>query len=186
MNKDNAHLYLPLVAALAAGKTIQRKVHSFPGGWADAIGGPSFLLDPEYYRVKPEFTPPAEIYLNELCNSLLSGWHASADDARREAAAAGIVATPNVIRFRLDDSYTPPDPVSGFTNVYPTGCGGIYTTLSDLPWTLPSLRIAKMVEVPPRIVYLHHDPEAGESVARAGKEYISRFTITHQYVECWD
>ena len=50
MNKDNAHLYLPLVQALAEGKTIQIK--NMDEEWAD-IFDPSFLPDREY-RIKPQ------------------------------------------------------------------------------------------------------------------------------------
>ena len=50
MNKDNAHLYLPLVQALADGKVIQRNEH---WGWAD-INDPALTCDPSKYRIKPE------------------------------------------------------------------------------------------------------------------------------------
>ena len=50
MNKENAHLYLPLVKALADGKTIQ--IIS-AGSWSDVLG-PSFSDPPENYRIKPE------------------------------------------------------------------------------------------------------------------------------------
>ena len=53
MNKENAHLYLPLVQALADGKTIQHKMSK---NWTDiddnvVIG---FYDHPENYRIKPE------------------------------------------------------------------------------------------------------------------------------------
>ena len=53
MNKENAHLFLPLVQALADGKTVQWK--SDEGFWNDIheIGFCSYD-DPEYYRIKPE------------------------------------------------------------------------------------------------------------------------------------
>ncbi len=50
MNKGNAAQYLPLVQALAEGKTIQLKYIN--GGWKD-IDTPEFNTAPEYYRVKP-------------------------------------------------------------------------------------------------------------------------------------
>jgi hypothetical protein len=50
MNKDNAHLYLPLVQALAEGKTIQ---HSYGDAqWADLLS-PDFRLPASDYRIKP-------------------------------------------------------------------------------------------------------------------------------------
>jgi hypothetical protein len=50
MNKENAHLYLPLVQALADGKTIQVK-HN--GIWNDCVRV-DFNAEPKYYRIKPE------------------------------------------------------------------------------------------------------------------------------------
>lgn len=51
MNKEDAHLYLPLVQALADGRTLQAK--DIQGKWFDldniALGGGS-----EHYRIKPE------------------------------------------------------------------------------------------------------------------------------------
>ena len=51
MTKENAHLYLPLVQALADGRTLQAK--DIQGKWFDldnfAFGG-----DPEHYQIKPE------------------------------------------------------------------------------------------------------------------------------------
>ena len=50
MNKENAHLYLPLVQALVDGRDIQ-----WGGpvdGWADV--SPNFTDAPENYRIKPK------------------------------------------------------------------------------------------------------------------------------------
>ena len=71
MNKENAHLFLPLVQALADGKIIQRKLpHCKFGGtnpdgttylvdspeeWVDGtVGGFAFHNAPSCYRIKPE------------------------------------------------------------------------------------------------------------------------------------
>jgi len=53
MNKENAHLYLPLVQALAEGKTIQ---FNQGDAWIDAATNADFkwLDSPDNYRVKPE------------------------------------------------------------------------------------------------------------------------------------
>lgn len=53
MNKDNARDFLPLVKALAEGKTIQ---YRHDGGWEDVdlFGGVDFDNPPECYRIKPE------------------------------------------------------------------------------------------------------------------------------------
>ena len=50
MNKDNAKDYLPLVQALADGKTIQLKKLD---GWSDCERT-GFSFPPDQYRIKPE------------------------------------------------------------------------------------------------------------------------------------
>lgn len=56
MNKDNAHLFLPLVQALADGKEIQQS----SGDKWKSHKSYSFGFNPEYYRIKPE---PVEVKL---------------------------------------------------------------------------------------------------------------------------
>ncbi len=51
MNKDNAAQFLPLVQALAEGKTIQLRHSS--DNWMDH-SNPDFGLAPVNYRIKPE------------------------------------------------------------------------------------------------------------------------------------
>lgn len=67
MNKDNAKDFLPLVQALADGKTIQfRQQPSFP--WTDLVPAElGFIWDSTNYRIKPE---PIEL---ELWYHLASG-----------------------------------------------------------------------------------------------------------------
>jgi hypothetical protein len=63
MNKDNAHLYLPLVQALADGKTIQWKPDD--GIWDDIDEIKFFMYDDlSCYRIKPE-PRTFEMYINE-------------------------------------------------------------------------------------------------------------------------
>ena len=50
MNNNDAHLYLPLVHALADGKTLQIEIGS---EWED-INDPSLTRPPQDYRIKPE------------------------------------------------------------------------------------------------------------------------------------
>lgn len=81
MNASNAQDYLPLVQALAEGKTIQ-VIDILDGGWIDIhsmdLGAPA-----NHYRVKPE---PREIWVNRHEDAGLScNFYAS-----REAAADGI------------------------------------------------------------------------------------------------
>lgn len=68
MNKDNAKDYLPLVQALADGKTIQLKCGD--GRWHDQNGGVSFALEAENYRIKPE---PRDIWVNRYPNGMENG-----------------------------------------------------------------------------------------------------------------
>jgi hypothetical protein len=59
MDKDNAHLYLPLVQALAEGKTIE---HSYDGDyWTKIPSTIDFLLAPEQYRIATEPRKPIEL-----------------------------------------------------------------------------------------------------------------------------
>lgn len=51
MNASNAKDYLPLVQALAEGKTIEEK---YGDGWWGALRDPQFTRKPDQYRVKPE------------------------------------------------------------------------------------------------------------------------------------
>jgi hypothetical protein len=51
MNKEDAHLYLPFVQALADGKTLQAK--NIQGKWID-LSEIEFGGEPEHYRIKPE------------------------------------------------------------------------------------------------------------------------------------
>lgn len=53
MNKENAHEYLPLVQALANGKTIQSSYTSDQHGWFD-VDEVNFGSSHECYRIKPE------------------------------------------------------------------------------------------------------------------------------------
>lgn len=72
MNKDNAHQYLPLVQALADGKTIQFQ-NVINNEWEDNV---ELRLEysPEYYRIKPEprtfemwvFKPSGNWYRDEV------------------------------------------------------------------------------------------------------------------------
>jgi len=53
MNKETAHEYLPLVQALADGKTIQMRGHDMAGAeWWDDIDEFYFDIKPENYRIK--------------------------------------------------------------------------------------------------------------------------------------
>jgi len=82
MNKDNAHLYLPLVQALADGFIVQRQAIGFDT-WQN-IGDYEFCLPPEHYRIKPE---PIErwvalVKVGEL-TALSQMHHASKEDCER-------------------------------------------------------------------------------------------------------
>ncbi len=59
MTKDNAQDFLPLVQALAEGKTVQYRL--LGEKWSTG-GDVDFSLPPDQYRIKPE---PREIWVNE-------------------------------------------------------------------------------------------------------------------------
>ena len=70
MNKDNAKDYLPLVQALAEGKTIQ--LFSDGDGWED-IRSPIFDRPAKLYRIKPEPSQQSlemANYLEEMAKSI--------------------------------------------------------------------------------------------------------------------
>ncbi len=88
MTKHNAHLYLPILQALAEGKTIQyRGDHS---GWIDSNPDTRFNLglDPENYRIKPdpvkvplgpEDVPPGSVFRwIDQKHSFLAVWYSVA------------------------------------------------------------------------------------------------------------
>lgn len=79
MNKDNAHLYLPFVQALAEGKTIQI---FFNNEWND-MDVVSFSADPHKYRIKPE---PRVLYVNEYTSGYHLGY-SNKSQADRDAVA---------------------------------------------------------------------------------------------------
>lgn len=59
MNKENAHLYLPLVQALADGKDIE---HSYDGKyWEKIPNNVDFLFAPDQYRIAIEPRKPIEL-----------------------------------------------------------------------------------------------------------------------------
>lgn len=66
MNKDNAKEFLPLVQALAEGKTIQYKHEGYDKEWRD-YRNPSFHHPASYYRIKPE---PRSIYIVEVLHGI--------------------------------------------------------------------------------------------------------------------
>ena len=53
MNQSNANQYLPLIQALAEGKTIQYNRRSVEDAWVD-LNNVSFVYAPTRYRIKPE------------------------------------------------------------------------------------------------------------------------------------
>jgi len=69
MNKENAHKYLPLVQALADGKTIQHKW--LDNHWIDIDDHKIiYFHEPShYYRIKPE-PRTFKIYVNKYTNQI--------------------------------------------------------------------------------------------------------------------
>ena len=79
MNAQNAREYLPLVQALADGKTLQTSCPSF--GWHD-VEEYHFVKSPRHYRIKPEprtfemwLTPEGAMYsVAEIAERRIEGW----------------------------------------------------------------------------------------------------------------
>lgn len=86
MTKENAKDFLPLVQALAEGKTIQTLNYAM--NWID---NPqlTFNHDIKYYRIKPEPPKPKDIWVNEYegCDFL----HPSKEEALSSASSFGII-----------------------------------------------------------------------------------------------
>lgn len=69
MTKENAKDFLPLVQALAEGKTIQIIAHDNKN-WIDSSSW-NFTKEPKDYRIKPEPPKPKDIWVNEYNKELL-------------------------------------------------------------------------------------------------------------------
>ena len=80
MNKENAHLFLPLVKALADGKTIQ---YYSDGRWVDDGGNIGFSNDPDLYRIKPEPHVRWALYTKNGEYTASYANKAAAEEARR-------------------------------------------------------------------------------------------------------
>lgn len=88
MNKENAHLYLPLVQALADGKTIQIKVtHE---AWGDRPEC-KFSSPPDEYRIKPE---PLVVYAR-----IYEGGNVGVGHTTRKAAEESATGWIRIARF---------------------------------------------------------------------------------------
>lgn len=74
MNKNTAKDYLPLVQALADGKTIQLQSGN---SWLD-IEETKFNYDPSEYRIKPE---PREKWFNRYENGVENGPYSTLQNA---------------------------------------------------------------------------------------------------------
>lgn len=90
MNKDNAKDYLPLVQALAEGKTIQ--MLEGHGYWVDMVEI-STEIPASLYRIKPE---PREIWMNYYPNGAFGQVH----DSEVEAYEARSNDTAKQVRYR--------------------------------------------------------------------------------------
>lgn len=94
MNASNAKDYLPLVQALADGKTIQSN-HN--GEWFD-LPSPSFCDQISLYRIKPEPSPESlemANYLEEMAKSIRE-MKVQPHDIRSTVSASGCGAIYNV------------------------------------------------------------------------------------------
>ena len=76
MNKENAQEFLPLVQALAHGKTLQIDGLA---GWVDLSEEINFEFDPKDYRIKPELRT-FDIWINEKTKRVISVEDGDHDD----------------------------------------------------------------------------------------------------------
>lgn len=83
MNKNNVKDYLPLILALAEGKTVQYKLGD---GWSTG-GDVDFTLPADQYRIKPE---PREIWVNEYPNFKDLYAHTTQEGANQARNGRGI------------------------------------------------------------------------------------------------
>lgn len=85
MNKDNALQFIPLVQALAAGKTIQLL---YPNGkWID-MKEPGFNSSVGNYRIKPEPKPEPREYWIPVFNDGSSGFARPEEAYRRDKSSS--------------------------------------------------------------------------------------------------
>lgn len=100
MNKDNAHLFLPLVQALADGKTIQLVIAPGSKSWMD-MENVDFSCPVEEYRIKPE---PVHDWLMEYnAGGEWGNWnfHRNITAETAEAKLARVRAANPSWKFRL-------------------------------------------------------------------------------------
>jgi hypothetical protein len=83
MNKHNAKDYLPLVQALAEGKTVQAREHHGSSCWVD-VSNPFFDVPACDYRIKPE--PVKRWYRVALMKSAKTSWAVSVESEEEIAA----------------------------------------------------------------------------------------------------
>jgi hypothetical protein len=95
MTRDEAKDYLPLIQALADGKTIQVKEDD--GTWAD-LHSPSFWNDPCFYRIKPKVIWVNEYPLDDYCVS------SSEVEAKRYAEKSAIRIAVRYVEMPEDTS----------------------------------------------------------------------------------
>lgn len=108
MNKDTAKDYLPLVQALAEGKTIQWM--NMAGEWHDQIVETSFSASADRYRIKPEpkkqwCRVALKKFADNDCDREFYTW--SCDDEHEESAEKNC---PEFVRWLTDRiEYTLPE-----------------------------------------------------------------------------
>lgn len=95
MDKSNAKDFLPLVQALAEGKTIQQRTGS-GCAWHD-VTSVSFGGDPTNYRIKPE--PAAVWVLYNKQNRLRGTFESAAEAARFAARFSEYVTDCRIVKF---------------------------------------------------------------------------------------
>ena len=88
MNKNNAKDYLPIIQALAEGKTIQVNIgvcaeNGCVDKWIDVMSELSFTEKPSQYRIKPE---PRVIWVLQTCGGSLDFFRGAPEPDERMRA----------------------------------------------------------------------------------------------------
>lgn len=102
MNKDNARDYLPLVQALAEGKTIQHCKVSGEAStdyWQDCIA-PTFRDKASRYRIKPEQKKMYFVRIAQVKPRLF--WHSKVGVVKSNVEEQVLSEMPNFVRWLTD------------------------------------------------------------------------------------
>lgn len=102
MNASNAKDYLPLVQALAEGKTIQVKIHNCDGDFLhwDDEDSLSFRVPAYHYRIRPEQKKMWFVRIAQVKPRLF--WHSKVAVVKSNVEEQILSEMPNFVRWLTD------------------------------------------------------------------------------------